>query len=380
MSNYRIETIAIHEGESRVDGAVVFPIFQTANFESPLDSHDLRYIRYYNTPNQELLHKKLAALENGEAGLVTSSGMAAISTLLLTFLPAGSHILAQDKLFAGTHTFFSKDFPKLGLAYSLVDGTKPETWKSHLKNNTRIFYAESIGNPLLDVPDLEAIVSFSKEHGLITVIDNTFASPVNFKPIDIGFDFVVHSCTKYLNGHSDIVSGVVVGKASAVEQVRDRALHLGGCLDPHAAFLLNRGLKTVVLRVLWQNANALKLAHFLSSQPAVKGVYYPGLESHTGHERAKRLFKGYGGMLSFELKNEAHLNDFLTQLQIPILAGSLGAVETLITLPARTTHSRMSREDRLRAGISDSLIRVSVGIENPDDLVEDFQGAFRKIH
>jgi cystathionine beta-lyase/cystathionine gamma-synthase len=226
------------------------------------------------------------------------------------------------------------------------------------------------------VADLTAVVEFARAHGLVTLIDNTFASPVNFRPIPAGFDLSLHSATKYLNGHSDIVAGAVIGRADLIERIRHKANHLGGSLDPHAAFLLNRGLKTLVLRVRYQNDSALKLAQFLEAHPAVTAVHYAGLASHPRHERARRLFAGFGGVLSFELKGGAtRADEFAARVLIPAVAPSLGGVHTLLTRPATTSHAGLTREDRQRLGITDGLLRLSVGVESTEDLMEDFTQA-----
>jgi len=372
-----IETKLIHAGEPepRVDGAVTMPIFQTAMFESAGEKsyHEIRYLRLNNTPNHVALHAKLAALENAEAALVTSSGMAAISTALLALLSNGDHFLAQNCLYGGTHDLVTKDLVGYGITHSFVDGSKPDTWEAALRPNTKLMYVESIANPLLDVPDLEAVVAFAKRHGLITLIDNTFASPVNFRPAEVGFDLSLHSATKYLNGHSDLVAGAVIGRADLVTRVTHRLNHLGGTLDPHACFLLHRGLKTLALRVGYQNRSALAIASFLEGHDAVRKVVYPGLASHPQHEIARRMYDGFGGMLSFEVKGGVDAAErFMARTTLPVVAPSLGGIETLLTRPATTSHSGLSAAERERIGIRDGLIRVSVGIEHTDDLIADF--------
>jgi cystathionine beta-lyase/cystathionine gamma-synthase len=372
-----IETKLIHAGEPepRIDGAVTMPIFQTAMFESAGEKsyHEIRYLRLNNTPNHVALHAKLAALENAEAALVTSSGMAAISTALLALLSNGDHFLAQNCLYGGTHDLVTKDLVGYGITHSFVDGSKPDTWEAALRPNTKLMYVESIANPLLDVPDLEAVVAFAKRHGLITLIDNTFASPVNFRPAEVGFDLSLHSATKYLNGHSDLVAGAVIGRADLVTRVTHRLNHLGGTLDPHACFLLHRGLKTLALRVGYQNRSALAIASFLEGHKAVRKVVYPGLASHPQHEIARRMFDGFGGMLSFEVGGGVEAAErFMARTTLPVVAPSLGGIETLLTRPATTSHSGLSAAERERIGIRDGLIRVSVGIEHTDDLIADF--------
>lgn len=378
----RIETKLIHAGEPepRVMGAVSLPIFQTAMFEYAGEEsyHDIRYIRMNNSPNHVALHRKLSALENAEAGLVAASGMAAITTSLLTILSSGDHLLAQNCLYGGTHDFLTKDFAGFGIEFDFIDGGDPDSWKSKLRPNTKAIYVEAMSNPLLQVSDLKAAAAFAKEHGLVSLIDNTFASPINFRPAEWGFDVSLHSCTKYLNGHSDIVGGACIGRADLIEKITHKLNHLGGSMDPHAAFLLYRGMKTLALRVKHQNESAMKVAQFLEGQAAVDKVNYPGLESHTGHKLARELFDGFSGMLSFEIKGGVDAAErFMRRAKLPIVAPSLGGVETLITRPATTSHSGMSHEDRGRLGITDSLIRVSIGIEATEDIIEDFDQALR---
>ncbi|UCG66142.1 MAG: aminotransferase class I/II-fold pyridoxal phosphate-dependent enzyme [Deltaproteobacteria bacterium] len=377
-----LETRLIHAGEPDppIEGAVSMPIFQSSTFEysGATSYHDLKYIRLNNTPNHVALHQKLAALEGADAALVTASGMAVISTTLLALLSSGDHMLTQDCLYGGTHDLITKDLPTLGISYDFIDADNPDSWEHQLQTNTRAIYVETMTNPLLQVGDLKAVVEFANAHGLVSVIDNTFASPVNFRPPEWGFDLSLHSCTKYLNGHSDIVAGAVIGCTDLIEKITHKLNHLGGSLDPHACFLLHRGLKTLAVRVKYQNESTIKIARFLEEHPAVKKVNYPGLESHPRHQRAGELFDGFSGMLSFELKGGVKAAEqFMQNTTIPFVAPSLGGVETLITRPATTSHSGMSPEDRQNLGISDSLIRLSVGIEAPEDIIEDFDQALR---
>ena len=379
----RIDTKLIHAGEARprFGGAVAMPIFQSSTFESEGESdyHDIRYIRLNNTPNHQSLHRKLAALENAQDALVTSSGMAAITTALLTILSNGDHLLAHACLYGGSHDFINKDLPDLGISSDYVQMDNPQSWSEKLRSNTRAIYVETITNPLIQVADLEAVVEFARQHGLVTLIDNTFASPFNFRPAEWGFDLSLHSCTKYLNGHTDIVAGAVIGKGDWVDRIRRKLNHLGGTLDPHACFLLHRGMKTLALRMRHQNRSAQSMAEFLEGHPSVKQVNYPGLASHPQHLRARRLLDGCSGMISFELAGEAEEAErFIDALTLPVSAPSLGGVESLITRPALTSHSGMTAEQRSRAGVSDSLIRLSVGIEAVEDLIEDFEQALQK--
>ena len=377
-----LETKLIHTGEPEplINGAVIMPIFQSAMFEYTGETsyHDLKYIRLSNTPNHLALHKKLAALENAEAALVTASGMAAISTTLLTVLSSGDHLLAQECLYGGTHDLITKDLATFGISFDFIDGDDPDSWSNRLRPNTKAIYVETMTNPLLQVADLKAVIEFAKAHGLISLIDNTFASPVNFRPPEWGFDLSLHSCTKYLNGHSDIVAGAAIGRADLIEKITHKLSRLGGSLDPHACFLLHRGLKTLAVRVRYQNKSALQIAQFLERHPAIENINYPGLESHPRNQRARNLFDGFSGVLSFELKGGVEVAEhFIQNTTLPVIAPSLGGVETLITRPATTSHSGLSPKDRQTLGISDSLIRVSVGIEATQDLIEDFDRALK---
>jgi cystathionine beta-lyase/cystathionine gamma-synthase len=302
--------------------------------------------------------------------------MAAISTTLLTFLSQGDHLLVQDCLYGGTHDLVTGDLPRLGIEYDFVAGDDSRAWEEKLRPTTKAFYFESMSNPLLQVPDLEAGIAFAQAHGLLTMIDNTFPSPCNFRPAEHGIDLSLHSCTKYLNGHSDIVAGAVIGRRELVEEVRRKLNHLGGSLDPHACFLLDRGIKTLVVRMRQHNESAQRLAEFLSEHPGVRQVNYPGLASHPQHALTARLFDGFSGMLSFEPQGGVDATRrYFEKKRLPVSAPSLGGVETLATIPATTSHAGMSPEDRQRLGITDSLIRISVGIESSEDLIEDFDRA-----
>ncbi|MDP7272720.1 MAG: aminotransferase class I/II-fold pyridoxal phosphate-dependent enzyme [Candidatus Marinimicrobia bacterium] len=378
------ETKLIHTGEPkpRINGAINVPIFQSSTYEYTGEGsyHDVRYLRLSNTPNHLALHKKLAALEGSEAALVTSSGMSAISTGLLTFLKTGDHLLAHNTLYGGTADFVNNELSGYGIEHDLIDASNPSDWDSKLKPNTKVIYIETITNPLMDVPELGKIVEFAKSNGLISMIDNTFASPLLYCPVVQGFDLSLHSCTKYINGHSDIVAGAVIGSANYVDQVTKNLNHLGGSLDSNACFLLHRGIKTLALRMKKQCENALLIAHFLENHPQVKKVNFPGLESSSSFERAKEHLCGFGAMLSFEIDGDVDQADqFINLLQYAISAPSLGGVESLVTRPVTTSHALMDKAEREIAGISDRLIRFSVGIEAADDLIADLQQALENI-
>ncbi|HEX4922706.1 MAG TPA: aminotransferase class I/II-fold pyridoxal phosphate-dependent enzyme [Bdellovibrionales bacterium] len=375
-----LDTLAIHAGEDGVKyaGAVTAPIFQSATYlyGGESDYNEVKYTRLNNTPTHMMLNAKLAALEKAEDAIVTSSGMSAITTALLSIFERPGHLLTQSCLYGGTHYFLKNDFTRMGHSVTAVDVGDPSSWKAALRPETRAFYVESITNPLLEVADFEPILQFCRENGLISIIDNTIASPVNFNPIALGFDLAVHSCTKYLNGHSDIVAGCVVGSRKQVAPVVKKLNYLGGCLDAHACFLLNRGMKTLGLRVRQHNQNAQELARWLERQSFVKRVYYPGLESHVSHRNARKYLGGFGGMVSFEFKGDPREADgFMARLRLPKVAPSLGGVESLITRPTTTSHSGMSPAERKQIGISDELIRLSVGVEDLADLIADFTQA-----
>jgi cystathionine beta-lyase/cystathionine gamma-synthase len=376
----RVETKLIHAGElqPRPERAVSMPIYQSSTFEyaGASDYHDVQYIRLNNTPNHTVLHAKIAALEGTEQALVASSGMAAISSTLLSLVAAGDHVIAHDGLYGGTFDLLTKDLPRLGVSCTFVDANRPETWAAHVTPRTRLFYVETITNPLVQVVALDQVARFARERGLVSIIDNTLATPINYRPVEHGFDLIVHSATKYLNGHNDIVAGVVAGRAELVAGVKHKLDHLGGSLDPHACFLLQRGLKTLAVRVRYQCQSAQELATYLSRHPRVSQVSYPGLDRHPSHARAKEWFAGMGGLMSFELADGAAAAERLFQrLEIPICAPSLGGTETLVTRPVTTSHAGLAPDVRRRQGITDGLVRLSIGLENTQDLIEDFASA-----
>ncbi len=380
MSTRRLDTKLIHAGEPdpRIDGAVSMPIFQTSTFESEEAGSyaDVRYLRLNNTPNHHVLHAKLAAIEGAEAAVVTASGMAAISTALLAALRPGDHILVQSTLYGGTFSLLTEDLADLGIELTFFDGRDPSAAEAALRPNTKVLYCETLTNPLVEMAALPELASFAKSKGLVSMVDNTFASPVNVRPVDLGFDVVLHSATKYLNGHSDVVAGAIVGRKAFVEVALRKLNNLGACLDPHACFLLHRGLKTLAVRVRQQNATALALATALEQHDAVTKVFYPGLQSHPDHVRARELMRGFGGMLSFEMAaGPDAAAALLHRFELALNAPSLGGPETLVTRPCDTSHKGMTPEQRAAAGVSDALVRVSVGLEDSDDLVADFTRA-----
>jgi cystathionine beta-lyase/cystathionine gamma-synthase len=370
-------TLCVHAG-THIDertGGVNSPVFTSTAFVAPNAANQNLYPRFFNTPNQQVIARKLAALEKGEAALVFGSGMAGISTLLLAHLKPGDHAVFQADLYGGTFHLVTAELVRLGIEISFA--RSPEDFSTALRANTRVLYIESPSNPLLRCVDLAAIAKLAREHGLVSIIDNTFASPINQNPIDWGIDAVVHSGTKYLNGHSDVNAGVVVSNHQVIAKVTECALSLGGMLDAQACYQLERGLKTLALRVQQQNANAGQIARWLHNHPVVARVNYPGLTDHPDYSIAAGQMRGFGGMLSFELRDPSLVDRVIGGFELATPALSLGGVETLVTVPSRTSHRSMTPEERQQAGIRDGLMRVSVGIEDVEDLLQDFDQALQ---
>lgn len=368
-------TQSVHAGsiEDSVFKGAVSPVYPSSAYDYE-DLPQTRYPRYFNTPNQRAAATKIATLENTEDGLIFSSGMAAIFTSLLAFLKKGDHVVLQNDLYGGTFNAIVTEFPRYGIEYTLVDGAYPENFKRAIRKETKIIYIETPSNPTLKITDIKAVAAIANAHGLLTIIDNTFASPVNQNPIDLGIDIVAHSGTKYIGGHSDLCCGAAVGATKLIEQVRTSAYHFGGSLDAHTCYLVERSLKTIVLRVRQQNENALALAHYLKSNSKMARVYYPGLPDHPNHRIAKaQMPGGFGGMLSFEVQTNA--DAFLANLKLIKRAISLGGVESTVTSPAKTSHAKMSAEERATMGVTANLVRLSVGIEDVSDLIQDIEQA-----
>lgn len=378
--DWRLNTLAVHAGEPRpqVDGAVVMPIFQSATYlTEEVEGYDsIRYVRLNNTPNHEATAAKVAALERMEAALLTASGLAAVSATLSSLLEAGDHLIAQDCLYGGTRELLTEQAPRAGVEVTFVSLDEPGDWERALRERTRAFYCESVTNPRMEIGRLDEVAAFARAHGLKSVIDNTFPTPASFRPGTLGFDLVVHSGTKYLGGHADVVAGAICGSAEDVLSVKHRLNLTGACLDPHACYLLNRGLKTLGLRVRAACESAGRLARLLDDHDGVQLVLYPGLPGDPSHERAERWLDRPGAMLSFVPKGGvAAAERILSRLTIPILAPSLGGVETLVSRPCRTSHAGLTARERTDLGIPDEMIRVSVGIEDGDDLLKDFERA-----
>lgn len=378
--NLGINTICTHVGEvedKQFKGAVS-PLYMSTSYAYE-DVEVKRYPRYFNTPNQEALCKKIAMLEKSESALIFGSGMAAVSTAMLAFLHKGDHVVLPQTLYGGTYNFVVEEFHKFGIEYSFVEDFSEADFSEKIQENTKVIFIETPSNPLMRITDLEMISKLAKQHGLLTMIDNTFASPVNQTPADFGFDIIIHSATKYMGGHSDICAGAVAASEEHIKIIWNLAKNLGGSLSDYTVWLLERSMKTMVLRVKAQNKNAKKMAKWLEKHEMVKQVYYPGLKSHPDHELAKKQMRGYSGMLSFEISETLDVNKFLKALKMIKPSMSLAGVESTILSPAKTSHALLSPEERERQKIGDGLLRFSIGIEEVEDIIADLEGAFEAV-
>lgn len=379
-NNKGINTICTHVGElkdNEYKGAVS-PLYMSTSYA--FDDVDIkRYPRYFNTPNQQALSQKIAALEHAEDAMIFGSGMAAISTALLAFLKAGDHVVLQNLLYGGTHNLVTKQFENFGISYSFTEGLKPSDFEAKINKNTKVIYIETPSNPLLTITDLAAVANLAKKHNLVSMIDNTFASPVNQNPIDFGIDVIIHSATKYMGGHSDICAGAVASSKVNMERIFQLAINLGGSLSDYTVWLLERSIKTMGIRVKCQNENAMRLAEYLDGNVNIKQVNYPGLTSHPDHALAKSQMHGFGGMLSFELKESIDATEFRKALKLIKSSMSLAGIESTVLSPTQTSHALLSEEDRVKQGIADGLIRFSLGIEEPEDLIADIEQALEQV-
>lgn len=371
-----LNTICAHVGEVKDEQfkGAVSPIYTSSSYEF-IDVDVKRYPRYFNTPNQEYLAKKIAALEHTEAALIFGSGMAAISTMFLAFLQKGDHLVVQNTLYGGTLNFIKEEFPKYGIEFTFTNGYKVEDFEAAIKPNTKLIHIETPSNPLLTITDIEAVAKLGKTKGVLTSIDNTFASPVNQNPIDFGIDIVMHSATKYFGGHSDICAGAVASSSEHIERIWNVAKNLGGSLSDMTVWLLERSMKTLGLRVKAQTDNALQIAEWLENHPKIAKVNYPGLTSHPEHKLAKAQMKGFGAMLSFELVEGIDSQEFQKQLQLIKASMSLAGVESTMLSPYLTSHALLTQDERDAVEISNQLIRFSVGIEAIEDLKNDIENA-----
>ena len=365
-------TMCVHEGNQKNEfRGINTPIYTSTSY-GYLDTDERLYPRYFNIPNQKAVIDKIAGLENAESGIIFSSGMAAVSSVLLSFLNSGDHCIFQHGLYGGTLHFVTKEFERFGIGYTILHNNEPDSFRKAIGKNTRLVYVESPSNPLLSIVDLVEITKICRKNNCISVIDNTFASPINQNPINLGIDIVVHSATKYLGGHSDICAGVAVSSRENIDRIMQTSMSLGGSLNALMCYLLERSIKTMAIRVEKQNQNAGLIADFLQHQPQVEKVYYPGLITHPGHEIAKRQMTGFGGMVSFELTGH-DITAFQKRLQLIKPSMSLGGVETIICAPVTTSHRLVPKKQREEEGIKDNLLRLSVGIEEADDIIADLK-------
>ena len=382
------ETKAVRGGTNleKKNGPLSTPIYQTSTFEVTDNEQQLRatptdmfYTRYGN-PTHTVAERAIAELEGTDQALLFASGMNAITTSMLALLKSGDHVVAQRDIYGGATKFLGEWLPKLGIETTFVDTTEYDQHERAIRPNTKLLYVESPTNPLVRVVDLRRIVAIAREHGLITMIDSTFATPINCRPADFGIDLIMHSGTKYFGGHSDLIAGVVAGRADLIGQIHATRTTLGGCMDPHAAWLLLRGVKTLAVRVQRQNENALRVARFLAQHPNVRRVHYPFVEGHPQRALAIEQMRGGGGIVSFEVEGTGEAARKLSEnLILFTLAPSLGGVDSLVSIPVLTSHAMIPAEHRAKMGITEQLIRLSVGIEHVDDLIADLEQALAVV-
>lgn len=373
------KTLCVHAGELKDEqyGGAISPLYMSSSYAYN-DVEISQYPRYFNTPNQRGVAEKIAALEGAEKGIIFASGMAAISTALLSHLKSGDHVIFQDDLYGGTRNFIQYEFPKYGIQFSFTSGNEISAFECELKNNTKGIYIETPSNPTLKIIDIKSISNLAIKSGVWTMIDNTFASPVNQNPISMGIDMVIHSATKYLGGHSDICAGVVLGTKNTIKRIFNSAKNLGGSLSDYTVWLLERSIKTLFIRVQAQNLNAKLIADFLENESWVEKVYYPGLQNHPNHNIAKMQMKNFGGMLSFDLIPELDCKKFLLGLNLIKPTMSLAGVESTALSPRLTSHALLTEKERISQGITPQMVRFSTGIESIEDLKKDLLQSFKK--
>ena len=372
-----VNTICTHVGQVKDEqyGGSVSPIYPGTSYEY-IDKEIDRYPRYSSTPNQEFLAKKIAALEETEDAIILGSGMAAISTSLLAFLGSGDHIVLQNDIYGGTRNLVEAQFKRYGIQYSFTDGLDVKSFEKEIKPNTKAIYIETPSNPLLKLVDIKEIADLSKSNGLISFIDNTFATPLLQKPHKLGIDIILHSATKYFGGHSDICAGAVASTSEHREIIWNLSKNIGGSLSDYTAWLLERSMKTLSVRFFAQQKNAVELANYLKDCQSIDKIYYPGLASHPGHDIAKKQMDGFGAVISFELNKKIDPKAFLKSLKMINPSMSFAGVESTMLSPAETSHYLLTPEDRIAQGITDNLIRFSVGIEDVPDIQNDIEQAF----
>jgi cystathionine beta-lyase/cystathionine gamma-synthase len=351
------------------------PIYQSATFYTDASPRgEVRYTRFGTNPNQQALAERLAQLENAEAAIALASGNAAMALSLLACLGSGDHLVASRSLYGGTLRLLDRELPRLGIDITLVDAESD--WSAQVKSSTRALLMEAPVNPTMRVPDLPAVARIANEKGVPLIVDATFATPINLRPVEHGATLVIHSATKYLSGHSDLIAGVVAGRADLVAEVREKLISFGPALDPHAAWLLERGIKTLAVRMAKHNENGLAVARRLEAHPAIERVHYPGLESHPDHRRASELLDGFGGMIAIVVRggDDAALR-VVNRLRVLCAAPSLGGVESLVSMPRFSSHAGLGREEQRALGVVDGFVRISLGIEDAEDLIADLEQA-----
>jgi cystathionine beta-lyase/cystathionine gamma-synthase len=377
-----VSTTAIHGGETRPTpgSGVTAPLMQSVNYvQDTGTSEGLLYTRYGNTPNAERVQKRLALLEGAESALVLSSGMGATACAMLALLRPGDHMISSSWIYGGTRKLFTEDLIGMGIEVTFVNPLEPRAWRKGLRKNTRVIFLESPVNPTCRVLEMNSLQSLAHAEGIALVVDSTFASPVNFRPLEHGVDVVIHSATKYLNGHHDVLAGVVCGSEPFIDEVRRKMTVWGQAPDPFACWLLERGLKTLDVRVKRQNENAMRIAEWCVTRPEIAKVHYPGLPKHPDHAIAKSILDGFGGMMAIELKGGgAATLKFVRKLRLFTYAASLGGVDSLVIEPRYSSHEHMSSEERERIGIPDGFLRMSIGLENVEDLIADIEQALQK--
>jgi len=384
----RFATRAVVSGNQHIEGAVNTPIFQSSTYQLTDEryqgwadgaQHTLLYARL-SSLNSEAVVEKLCALEDAEDGELFGSGMAAISTPLMGLLSAGDHMVASNDCYGGTYGLMTEDLPRFGIEISMADMTDPASYEAAIQDNTKILYIEVLTNPVLKVCDIEAMVAIGKKHGLIVIVDNTFATPWACKPLAMGCDLVIHSCTKYLNGHSDVVAGVVLGRADLVAEIFPRKVHFGGAVDPHACYLLERGIRTLHARMPIHVSNSLEIATRLEDHPMIESVNHPSLASHPQHDVAQRIMPKGTGMCSFVVKGgDGAALKFMRSLNIIFEATSLGCIRSLVECPSNSSHSFVPEEVRSEAGVVPGFVRMSIGIEDLEDIWEDIDQALAQV-
>jgi cystathionine beta-lyase/cystathionine gamma-synthase len=387
------ETAAVRGGSNRdgvslikKNGPLATPIYQTSTFEVTDNEEQLRttgsdhYYTRYGNPTNTAAERTVAALEGVDAALTFASGMGAVTTTLMALLKGGDHIVAQRDIYGGVNKFLSQWLPKMGIATTFVDTTDYDQHARAIRPNTRLLYVESPTNPALRVVDFKKVAEIAREHKLISMIDSTFGTPINQRPAESGIDLIMHSGTKYLAGHTDLICGVVGGRQDLIDQILQTRTTLGNCMDPHASWLLLRGLKTLAVRVARQNENARHVAEFLAEHAKVRGVHYPFLKNHSQYGLAREQMSGGGGMVTFEVEGSGDDARRVTEaMRLFTLAPSLGGVESLVSIPVLTSHLMVAPEERRKMGVTEQMIRLSVGIENAGDLIADLERALQAV-